>query len=340
MAQTETALGNPPFAPPHRPRHARVHLCGDARRARRGDARARARRAGGGGGGGGGAVGPGCAAGTSGGVFERIGRIERIGVRGAGAVPDRAGRRARRPGDGGDRDGGPARRREAPGRVPGGRLAQTHGRRRSRRRSPCRPRGRHCRPNFAGGDIGVSGDIASGRRSGRRRRRRRGDIRRRRRGGRRRRRGERRVVFGELPLSAPADGGEGYAGGGALDGRRAYAFNVCVAPHARRRGVARRLLAAAHASAARGGASTCTATWSAPTPRRGGCTRASGTSRRRRRATGSRGNWGGRRACSCVRASRETRRRPTRRDRQRANARVCLVRLVSRSVNNRTIFFY
>ena len=61
------------------------------------------------------------------------------------------------------------------------------------------------------------------------------------------------LVFGELPLSAPADGGEGYAGGGALDGRRAYAFNVCVAPHARRRGVARRLLAAAHASAARGG---------------------------------------------------------------------------------------
>ena len=57
----------------------------------------------------------------------------------------------------------------------------------------------------------------------------------------------------DLPLSAPADGGEGYAGGGALDGRRAYAFNVCVAPHARRRGVARRLLAAAHASAARGG---------------------------------------------------------------------------------------
>ena len=38
MAQTETALGNPPFAPPHGPRHARVHLCGDARRARRGDA--------------------------------------------------------------------------------------------------------------------------------------------------------------------------------------------------------------------------------------------------------------------------------------------------------------
>jgi ribosomal protein S18 acetylase RimI-like enzyme len=57
----------------------------------------------------------------------------------------------------------------------------------------------------------------------------------------------------ELPLSPPEDGGEGYAGGGALDGRRAYVFNVCVAPHARRRGVARRLLVAAHASAARGG---------------------------------------------------------------------------------------
>jgi ribosomal protein S18 acetylase RimI-like enzyme len=57
----------------------------------------------------------------------------------------------------------------------------------------------------------------------------------------------------DLPLSPPEDGGEGYAGGGALDGRRAYVFNVCVAPHARRRGVARRLLVAAHASAARGG---------------------------------------------------------------------------------------
>ena len=33
--------------------------------------------------------------------------------------------------------------------------------------------------------------------------------------------------------------------------------------------------------------STCIATWSAPTPQRGACTRASGTSRRRRRATGS-----------------------------------------------------
>ena len=57
----------------------------------------------------------------------------------------------------------------------------------------------------------------------------------------------------DLPLSAPEDGGEGYAGGGALDGRRAYVFNVCVAPHARRLGIARRLLVAAHASAARGG---------------------------------------------------------------------------------------
>ena len=57
----------------------------------------------------------------------------------------------------------------------------------------------------------------------------------------------------DLPLSAPRDGGEGYAGGGAPDGRRAYVFNVCVAPHARRLGVARRLLVAAHASAARGG---------------------------------------------------------------------------------------
>ena len=57
----------------------------------------------------------------------------------------------------------------------------------------------------------------------------------------------------DLPLSAPRDGGEGYAGGGAPDGRRAYVFNVCVAPHARRLGIARRLLVAAHASAARGG---------------------------------------------------------------------------------------
>ena len=52
-----------------------------------------------------------------------------------------------------------------------------------------------------------------------------------------------------LPLSDPADGGEGYAGGGGLDGRRAYAFNVCVAEHRRRRGVAARLLRAAHAHA-------------------------------------------------------------------------------------------
>lgn len=52
-----------------------------------------------------------------------------------------------------------------------------------------------------------------------------------------------------LPLSDPADGGEGYAGGGVLDGRRAYAFNVCVAEHRRRRGVAARLLRAAHAHA-------------------------------------------------------------------------------------------
>ena len=52
-----------------------------------------------------------------------------------------------------------------------------------------------------------------------------------------------------LPLTPPVDGGEGYAGGGALDGKRAYAFNVCVAVHRRRHGVAKRLLNAAHQSA-------------------------------------------------------------------------------------------
>jgi ribosomal-protein-alanine N-acetyltransferase len=52
-----------------------------------------------------------------------------------------------------------------------------------------------------------------------------------------------------MPSAFPADGGEGYAGGGALGGRRAYVFNVCVAPHRRREGLAGRILRAAHRSA-------------------------------------------------------------------------------------------
>ena len=42
------------------------------------------------------------------------------------------------------------------------------------------------------------------------------------------------------------DTGRGYAGGGALNGERAYLFNVCVAPHRRRQNIASRLLRAAH----------------------------------------------------------------------------------------------
>jgi ribosomal protein S18 acetylase RimI-like enzyme len=57
----------------------------------------------------------------------------------------------------------------------------------------------------------------------------------------------------ELPSADPAGGGEGYAGGGALDGRRAYVFNVCVARHARNLGVAKRLLRAVHVCAADAG---------------------------------------------------------------------------------------
>lgn len=57
----------------------------------------------------------------------------------------------------------------------------------------------------------------------------------------------------DLPLTDPKEGGDGYAGGGALGGRRAYVFNVCVASHRRREGIAARLLRAAHASAADAG---------------------------------------------------------------------------------------
>ena len=62
---------------------------------------------------------------------------------------------------------------------------------------------------------------------------------------------------GVLPWAPPAgaaeedgdgdrDTGRGYAGGGALNGERAYLFNVCVAPHRRRQNIASRLLRAAH----------------------------------------------------------------------------------------------
>ena len=44
--------------------------------------------------------------------------------------------------------------------------------------------------------------------------------------------------------------GEGYAGGGAMGGRRGYIFNVCVAGHRRRQGIAARLLRKAHFVAA------------------------------------------------------------------------------------------
>lgn len=47
--------------------------------------------------------------------------------------------------------------------------------------------------------------------------------------------------------------GVGYAGGGAVGGRRGYIFNVCVADHRRREGIAARLLRLAHFVAAEGG---------------------------------------------------------------------------------------
>ena len=49
------------------------------------------------------------------------------------------------------------------------------------------------------------------------------------------------------------DHGEGYAGGGAFGGKRAYIFNVCVAKHRRRQGIAARLLRLAHRTAAEAG---------------------------------------------------------------------------------------
>ena len=67
---------------------------------------------------------------------------------------------------------------------------------------------------------------------------------------------EKRATWGEVDGSGGEGGddeGEGYAGGGAIGGRRAYIFNVCVAHHRRRQGVAARLLRLAHFTAAGGG---------------------------------------------------------------------------------------
>ena len=181
-------------------------------------------------------------------------RRERDG-RGAGAVSDPAAarRRPRRRADGGCRDGGPARRREAPGRAwrapcPDVSTAGT-----TRTTRTTRAGSAAVRVVGEGGPApssptrgGEGHRLASRRRRGGRHR---GD----RRVGRRARRGE----LGARVRSAPLPSGG--RGGGVRRRRRArWASRVRVqrvrrAARAPPRARARRLLVAAHASAARGG---------------------------------------------------------------------------------------
>jgi hypothetical protein len=100
-----------------------------------------------------------------------------------------------------------------------------------------------------------------------------------------------------LPLSDPADGGEGYAGGGGSTAG-ARTRSTCASRSTGEEEASLRVCYARRTRTPRRRAwSLCTATSSDTTQRPGGCTNRWGTSPSWRRATGWRGNWDDRRGC-------------------------------------------
>ena len=100
-----------------------------------------------------------------------------------------------------------------------------------------------------------------------------------------------------LPLSDPADGGEGYAGGGCSTAG-ARTRSTCASRSTGEEEASLRVCYARRTRTPRRRAwSLCTATSSDTTQRPGGCTNRWGTSPSWRRATGWRGNWDDRRGC-------------------------------------------
>ena len=106
----------------------------------------------------------------------------------------------------------------------------------------------------------------------------------------------------DLPLTDPKEGGDGYAGGGALGGD-VRTCSTSASPHRRRKGSLPDCFAQHTPPRRMQGWRSCTATWRGITSRRGDCTRVKGTSRRRKRAIVWLRSSGGPHGCCCARRS-------------------------------------